>query len=59
MDTTQVYHQFPVNENPNVIVAGKLVCYSLLLTLGCMSAILLDKSCGHMDTKIMVNRRIC
>ena len=58
VDTAQVRHQHPVDEDPHVVVAGKLIGDRLRLVFIHMAAVLLDKARGHVDAEIMVERRV-
>ena len=58
VDAAQVRHQHPVDEDPHVVVAGKLIGDRLRLVFIHMAAVLLDKARGHVDAEIMVERRV-
>ena len=58
VDTAQVRHQHPVDEDPHVVVAGKLIGDLLRLVFIHMAAVLLDKARGHVDAEIMVERHV-
>ena len=59
MDATQICHQRAVNENPNVIVTGKLICNRIgTYSAAHMSPIFLNKAGRHMQSKVVIDRRI-
>ena len=58
VDAAQVRHQHPVDEDPHVVVAGKLIGDRLRLVFIHMAAVLLDKARGHVDAEIMVERLV-
>ena len=58
VDAAQVRHQHPVDEDPHVVVAGKLIGDRLCPALVHIAAVLLDKARGHVDAEIMVERRV-
>ena len=58
VDTAQVRHQHPVDEDPHVVVAGKLIGERLCPACVHIAAVLLDKARGHVNAEIMVERRV-
>ena len=55
VNTAQITNQLAVDKNPDVVIAGEIVCNRLGLSLRRMSPILLDEAGAHAQAKVMVD----
>ena len=55
VNTAQITNQRAVDKNPDVVIAGEIVCNRQRLVLRRMSPILLDEAGAHAQAKVVVD----
>ena len=55
MNTAQISDEHAVYKDPDIVIAGKLICHLILFVYVGMPTILLYKAGLHMEPKIMVD----